>query len=202
MNNHCLIHIVNTAGLPSAMHDAHAWTTFFNTRYPGSPVYMITNNLTTQLPAIIHTIPDGSNVILVISSHGYHSTESYIVFDGILITSAMFNEWLSEASRRIHLVSFVDTCCSGSMLHFPHLGSFTSIPWELEISACDDAQSDMDDICDKYGFTGGLTAAAMDAFDTLPPGDIFTPDYLQQLYQAICTRLQRLNQTCVLSGQQ
>ena len=111
------------------------------------------------------------DVIVALSSHGYRGNgHNYILFGGQQITDTQLRSWFMPltAYSHIRVVAFVDTCHSGSMLGFTKTQATTI----CSISACNNAESDMDDISTEFGFSGGLTAAVMDTLGNAESFDV------------------------------
>ncbi len=112
------------------------------------------------------------DIVVAIAAHGYRSgNHNYIIFAGNQITDVNLASWFAplNALHHVRALALVDTCHSGSMVGFTKTGpTLPTTATVCSLSACSNAESDMDDLSDEFGFGGGLTACVVNniGFDT------------------------------------
>ena len=143
------------------------------------------------------------SLLLTISAHGYQQRDTSgdeadgkdesFVFAGGRVVDDDIKLWFTKSEARI--TALMDTCHSGTLSDLP------TVPRAdyqrarvLVLSACADAQCDMDDISDYTGYGGGLMTKLSD--HVLATGTL----HRTQLIDGATSRLARAGQTVVITG--
>jgi hypothetical protein len=141
-----------------------------------------------RLRSYASTLKLDHNHLFVLSCHGYsgpldrRQSESdgrneYIhVMGQTVLDDELFDHLVQHVPTQSTLYTIVDTCSSGTMLDLPYrIDSNGNITNENKLnckggqvycwSACNDHQSDPDDLSTRYGYSGGLSAYVLDHVD-------------------------------------